>query len=96
MADDIATSHHEWWNGNGYPNHLKGEDIPLAARIMAVADVYDALVSKRVYKDPIVHAHALEIIYSESGTHFDPGVIDALRRIQDQIIDASSIQNSQP
>ena len=85
MAEEIASSHHEWWNGRGYPKGLKGEEIPLAARIMAVADVYDALVSKRVYKDPIVHEQALEIIFSESGTHFDPGVIDALRRIQDQI-----------
>lgn len=80
MAEEIAVHHHEWWNGKGYPKGLKGREIPLSARIMAVADVYDALISDRVYKKAIPREEALEIIYSESGTHFDPDIIRILRR----------------
>ena len=74
VAKQMAECHHEWWNGNGYPNKLAGEDIPLCARIMAVADVFDALVSKRCYKDPMDLDVAFEIIEKETGTHFDPVV----------------------
>ena len=72
FASDIATYHHEKWDGTGYPTGLKGEEIPLCARIMALADVYDALISTRCYKGPYPVDQALEIIRSESGTHFDP------------------------
>ncbi|MBQ6552762.1 MAG: HD domain-containing protein [Clostridia bacterium] len=72
FASAIATCHHERWDGSGYPEGLSGEDIPLAARIMAIADVYDALISERCYKKAIPVGEALEIIRDESGSHFDP------------------------
>ena len=72
FASDIATYHHERWDGAGYPEGLSGEDIPLAARIMAIADVFDALISERCYKKAIPVAEALEVIRAESGSHFDP------------------------
>jgi len=80
MAEEITVYHHEWWDGTGYPKGLKGREIPLSARIMAVADVYDALISDRVYKKAIPPQEALEIIYSEAGTHFDPDIVRILRR----------------
>lgn len=73
----IARSHHEWWDGSGYPDGLARDAIPLSARIMAVADVYDALRSKRVYKSAMVHDEACEIIIGSSGTHLDPAVVSA-------------------
>jgi len=76
LASDIAYSHHEKWNGTGYPLGLKGDEIPLAARIMALADVYDALISKRCYKDKIDHDHAVSIIKSERGKHFQTLLVD--------------------
>ncbi|MBR4799672.1 MAG: HD domain-containing protein [Clostridia bacterium] len=85
-AEQIAASHHERWDGTGYPRGLKGESIPLSARIMAVADVFDALVSVRVYKDSVAPRDALDIIYSESGTHFDPDIIRVVRTVEDQMI----------
>ena len=72
VATNIAKYHHEKWNGKGYPEHLKGEEIPLEARIMAVADVYDALVSKRCYKEPMSFEEAFEVMESSMGSHFDP------------------------
>ena len=90
MAEDIALSHHEWWDGSGYPEGKKGEEIPLAARIMAVADVYDALISDRVYKKAIPKEEALKIIYSEAGTHFDPDIIRILKKIEESEEDAES------
>lgn len=77
MAYEIALTHHEKYDGSGYPNGLRGEEIPLAGRIMAVADVYDALTTKRVYKSAFSHQIAREIIVKDSGTHFDPVVVDA-------------------
>jgi putative two-component system response regulator len=77
MARDIAVSHHERWDGTGYPNKLAGADIPLCGRIVAVADVYDALTSKRVYKEAFGHEIAKDILTKESGTHFDPAVVQA-------------------
>ncbi|MDR3232493.1 MAG: response regulator [Planctomycetaceae bacterium] len=77
MARDIAESHHEKWDGTGYPNGLKGENIPLSGRIIAVADVYDALISKRVYKDAFTHLAARGIIEEGKSKHFDPDVVDA-------------------
>ena len=75
IAEDIATYHHEWWNGKGYPCGLQGEDIPLPARIMAIADVFDALTSERCYKKQMTPEEAFEIIREESGTHFDPNLV---------------------
>ena len=89
MARNIALYHHEWWNGckRGYPKGLSGEDIPLCARIMAVADVLDALLSKRPYKDGYSLEKAFEIMKEESGTHFDPVIIDAMLECKKQIKD---------
>ena len=88
-AYDIAMYHHEKWNGRGYPKGLKGEEIPLSARLMAIADVYDALVSPRVYKSPMPADKAMDIILSESGEHFDPNLIKVLYTIQDKFIKAA-------
>ncbi|HET7775125.1 MAG TPA: HD domain-containing phosphohydrolase, partial [Azospira sp.] len=84
VARRIARSHHERWDGSGYPDRLGGTDIPLPARIMALADVFDALISRRVYKDPMPIAKATEIISAERGKHFDPHVVDAFLQQQDQ------------
>ncbi|MBR0228009.1 MAG: HD domain-containing protein [Clostridia bacterium] len=88
IAEDIAVSHHEKWNGTGYPAGLKGEDIPLPARIMAVADVFDALVSVRVYKPAMTPDAALDLIISESGSHFDPDIIRVVSGMRRALIDA--------
>jgi len=77
MARDIAASHHEKYDGSGYPAGLAGDQIPLSARIVALADVYDALTSKRVYKDAFDHSKARNILLEGSGAHFDPDVVDA-------------------
>lgn len=76
-AREIAYSHHERWDGRGYPEGLAGDAIPLSARLMALADVYDALISRRVYKPPMPHAQAVTLILQERGTRFDPDVTDA-------------------
>jgi len=77
----IARSHHERWDGSGYPDGIAGSDIPLSARIMAVADVYDGLKSKRSYKEPLAHKECCEIIFKGSGTQFDPDIVEAFRSI---------------
>jgi putative two-component system response regulator len=77
LAARIAQTHHEWWNGMGYPLGLAGEDIPLEGRITAVADVFDALSSPRTYKAPIPRDKCLAIMSEDRGTHFDPRVLDA-------------------
>jgi len=89
MGIAITRSHHEKWDGNGYPDNLSGEDIPLAARIMAVADVYDALRSKRPYKPAFTHEKSCEIILGESGRHFDPAIIDAFKALEGQFLEIS-------
>ena len=76
-AKEIAYSHQEKWDGSGYPKGLIGNDIPISARLMAVADVYDALISRRVYKTPMPHDEAVKIMLEGKGRHFDPDVIDA-------------------
>jgi HD-GYP domain-containing protein (c-di-GMP phosphodiesterase class II) len=75
-ALDIPHYHHERWDGTGYPNKLKGEDIPLAARIFAVVDVFDALTSDRPYREPWPREKALDHIRSQAGKHFDPMVVE--------------------
>ena len=84
MAKQIALSHQEKWDGSGYPEGLQGTDIPLAARMMALADVYDALISRRIYKDDMPIDQAVEIIVKGKGSHFDPDLVDAFIEIQDQ------------
>ena len=84
-AKNLATYHHEKWNGKGYPYGLDGEDIPLSARVMAVADVFDALVSKRSYKEPFSFEKAMEIIEEGSGNHFDPKIVEAFKAEVDEV-----------
>ena len=86
MARDIAASHHERFDGKGYPAGLKGNEIPLCGRIVALADVYDALTSKRSYKDAFTHHAARSIILEESGSHFDPDVVDAFLQAEDKFL----------
>jgi adenylate cyclase len=81
LAGEMALSHHEHWDGKGYPNGLKGEEIPLCGRIMAIADVYDALISDRPYREGLSHEKAVEIILAGCGSQFDPQLIDALREM---------------
>jgi putative two-component system response regulator len=87
MAREIAESHHEKWNGTGYPRGLKATDIPLSGRIVAVADVYDALVSRRVYKDAFTHLTAKAIIVEGSGSHFDPLIVDAFLAVESRFVE---------
>jgi putative two-component system response regulator len=87
FAKEIAGSHHEKWDGSGYPEGLAGEAIPLSARLMALADVYDALISKRVYKEAFSHEVARNLIVQGRGTHFDPAVIDAFIALEQDFID---------
>jgi len=81
----IALTHHERWDGTGYPMGLSGEDIPLAGRITSVSDVFDALSSRRPYKDPISIHDTLQMVQAGRGTQFDPAVVDALFEIQGEI-----------
>lgn len=82
-AKKFAAYHHEKWDGTGYPRGLKGMEIPLEGRIMAIADVYDALVCKRPYKEPFTHEEAVEIIKKDSGAHFDPAIVEAFLNVAD-------------
>jgi putative two-component system response regulator len=84
MGMEIALYHHEKWDGSGYPQGLAGDAIPLSARIMALADVYDALRSQRVYKEAFSHKKSVEIIRSGQGKHFDPLLVDLFVRHQDE------------
>lgn len=83
VAREIVYTHHERWDGSGYPEGLKGEQIPVPGRLMALADSYDALTSKRVYKSQIPHEKAVEIIIEEKGSHFDPEVVDAFLEVKE-------------
>jgi len=83
IAKEIAYSHQEKWDGSGYPQGLKGDQIPISARLMAVADVYDALISRRIYKEPLPHEEAVRIIAQTSGRHFDPDVVAAFLEVQE-------------
>lgn len=84
VARQIARSHHEKWDGSGYPDGLAGAEIPLAARLMAVADVYDALIARRPYKEPMTHAQAAGLLEKGSGQHFDPEVIATFMGMQER------------
>ena len=81
---EMAFSHHEKWDGSGYPQGLSGDEIPLSARLMAIADVYDALISDRVYKAGVPHDQAVGIIFQGRASHFDPDMVDTFIEIQDE------------
>lgn len=85
MAKAVVCCHHEKWDGSGYPSGLRGEEIPLAARIMAVADVFDALINRRVYKDAIPEEESFDIIRKDAGKHFDPVIVDVFFQIRDEV-----------
>ena len=93
-AKVMAHRHHERWDGTGYPDGLKGEQIPLQARMMSLADVYDALISKRPYKEPMSHEDAMSIIAAGRGTQFDPDLTDLFIGLSDQIKMVSEVRSS--
>jgi putative two-component system response regulator len=82
FAREIAYSHQEKWDGSGYPEGLRGDAIPVSARLMAIADVYDALISRRVYKPAFSHEEAVRILREGRGSHFDPDMLDAFLAIE--------------
>lgn len=88
LAATIARHHHEHFDGTGYPDGLRGQDIPLAARIVAIADVFDALMSKRVYRDPYPLQMVIRIIHEGRGTHFDPNIVDAFDECLEKLLKA--------
>ena len=91
---EYAVGHHEKYNGTGYPSGLKGEEIPIAARIMAVADVLDALTSRRAYRDPMSIDKVSVIINQDSGSHFDPNIVEAFNKIpKDVLLEITKIDN---
>ncbi len=83
IAKEIACYHHEKWDGQGYPYGMRGQEIPISGRLMALADVYDALISRRVYKPPFSHSKAVGIILEGKGSHFDPDMVDAFEELQE-------------
>ena len=87
MEKTIALTHHEKWDGSGYPNGLKAEEIPIEGRITALADVFDALTTKRPYKEPFSNEKAFGIIREGQGKHFDPDLVDAFFEIRDEILE---------
>jgi putative two-component system response regulator len=89
-AMEIALSHQEKWDGSGYPQGLLGDAIPISARLMAVADVYDALISERYYKKAFSHESAVGIILEGRGSHFDPDVVDAFQRIERKFVEIAT------
>ncbi|QIZ75429.1 HD-GYP domain-containing protein [Ferrimonas lipolytica] len=91
FAKEIAYSHQEKWDGSGYPEGLAGEDIPLSARLMAVADVYDALICKRVYKPAFTHENAVQMIIDGRGSHFDPDIVDCFVGIAERFQQVAAI-----
>ncbi len=84
IASEFAISHHEKWDGSGYPNGLAGEDIPISGRLMAIVDVYDAIISRRPYKEAFTHTTACDIIAKDSGKHFDPELVRVFLNIAPQ------------
>lgn len=101
LSREIALTHHEKWDGSGYPLGLKGENIPLSGRLMALADVYDALINRRVYKPPVPHMEAVKLIEEGKGTHFDPEICNAFldaheefRRIASELADTDETRQS--
>ena len=95
LAQEIAVAHHEWWDGTGYPNGIEGKKIPLAARIVALADVYDALTTSRPYKGPVSHSDTREWISSRYATHFDPAVVEAFIAREEDFLRVNQTYNPQ-
>jgi HD-GYP domain-containing protein (c-di-GMP phosphodiesterase class II) len=96
-ASLIAGSHHERYDGKGYPNRLAGNNIPLCGRIMAVADVYDALIEDRIYRRAMRHIQARSIILENAGTQFDPAITDAFEKVEEKIMEiADALLESRP
>jgi response regulator RpfG family c-di-GMP phosphodiesterase len=85
MAKDIVYTHHEKWDGTGYPRGLRGADIPIVGRVMAIVDVYDAIMTRRSYQAPQPHSRAVDLILQGRGTHFDPDVVDAFVRVSPEL-----------
>lgn len=94
-ATEIISSHHEHYNGKGYPKGLKGDEIPISARLMAFADVYDALINKRIYKSAFTHEEAMKIILERNGTQFDPEIVEAFVACEEKIIKISEEYKAQ-
>jgi putative two-component system response regulator len=94
IAKNIAKHHHERFDGSGYPSHLKGNEIPVEARVMAIADVFDALCSERPYKKPQTPEEAAAIINESMGTHFDPGLLNVFKACYPQLKEYYEIENS--
>ncbi len=90
MSEQVALSHHEKWDGSGYPRGLKGEEIPQAGRIVAVADVFDALISRRVYKGAMGVEETMDILHKDAGSHFDPECVAAFSEIMDEVLEIRS------
>ncbi len=90
FISEVVYSHHERWDGSGYPQGLKGEEIPVSARLMAIADVYDAMTSRRIYKEACPHEEAAEIILKGAGTHFDPQAVELFIAFQTDFHDIAS------
>ena len=86
IAAEIAATHHEKWDGSGYPSGIKGEEIPISGRLMAIVDVYDALISKRHYKEPFTHERSKAMILKGKGTHFDPVIVEAFLEVEQEFI----------
>lgn len=93
FISEVVYSHHERWDGSGYPQGLKGEEIPVSSRLMAVADVYDAMTSKRIYKEAYSHEEAAEMISKGSGTHFDPHAVELFLALQTDFRDIALYYN---
>jgi response regulator RpfG family c-di-GMP phosphodiesterase len=85
LAKEMVLTHHEWWDGHGYPRGLIGEQIPVGGRVLAIVDVYDALVGARPYRAPMTHDQAVDAIRAQRGTHFDPEVVDAFVAVEQDI-----------
>jgi len=96
FAKEMAYSHHERWDGSGYPEGLAREAIPVSARIMALVDVYDAIISRRIYKDPIPHDDAVKIIRGEAGKHFDPVIVESFLERADRFKEISETFRDHP
>jgi putative two-component system response regulator len=90
MAKDIVYTHHEKWDGTGYPQGLRGTEIPIAGRLMALVDVFDAILSRRIYSEPMSHDEAVAFIVKGRGTHFDPDIIDAFVKVSDVLRELSA------
>ena len=96
LSFELTAYHHEKWDGTGYPDGLYGQDIPLSARIMALVDVYDALRSKRPYKEPLCHEKSVHVIREGGGVHFDPSVVKAFSNIESQFAEIYEVLKEDP